>query len=488
MEDSKAKLHQRRDDTTPFVIESEGWGRFMLFGQLDVMKQKTTSLFYNVPSNVKYVTLTFPIMFSKSFLWAWYAINGLDPGELPGTLVEALNVWRYLQFFRLRHDSPIRFDYIQKLNRFPSDDILPDPELFSIMESIFRVIPHAMIPPPVSGRTTPAMLSVEENIRRIRAVLDSGVTDHDWIPPPIENPPRSMDDIPPVFESNGIDKLYLSLLPPGEDVIPPSMKRILVRKSPLTIASSYIVLGLGTPNVRVWYGTPGESVHRIGLIDSQIGLGRIHEPEVAEEQWEVHLTTRYGTSVQLADYRGKVAAYDRNSEEETREYYPLTEVRLTSWVLSGGGTTYHIGKRRFPLQGNIITMSARSPTILSYYGDADPSSVGSGQRLILKDDEIDMNAFGYVWAYLNGQDDIEIPKDSEMNIWNYIRYFGISPSSSFVSLYFIQLAKTMDPPMLIRFLEGIPVGVRATISAFQPKAAGGVSDIQGTINQRQIPK
>ena len=475
-----AELHHRRDDTTPFVIQNGERAPFIICGHLGVMKLKSKIL-KGIPLDVRYVTLTIPPPFLPgSFLWVWHSLNGIEQPEFPSTAAEAVYIWRYLQLFGIDPDSEIVFRYLQELNRVATTSESPNSELSSIMTDMLEKIPKKTIPPPSRGRPTPASLSLEANFKQIRETLTRG-EDSEWEPPRIMIPPRSMDDIPPLFESNGIDRLYLSLNPSEE--IPPSMKGILTKKA----ESGYIVLGLGTPNVRIWNGRapmPDRS-YAIDLDNADIRM--LVDFNVAGS-WDVDLITRYGTLVDMGIYRGKIAVYAKTPEGKDileRDYY--SRYVLSYWSYPVGKTTYYVGRSRIPVQGNIITLSSRSPIISSYYGDYQESSPGSGRREILQEEEIEINAFLYLWAYLNGQDNIQIfNPDSSVAIWYYIRYFGIPMDTRFVDLYFTQIVSLLELDILLPFLDGIPKTIRNSIHTFRA-GEGKLSHINTILSNRGVP-
>ena len=449
-----AELHRRRDDTTPFVIQSEGRSSFLICGQLGVIRLKS-SILRNIPLDIRYITLTIPPPFYiGSFRWLWYSLNGIESTEFPSTASEAIHIWHYLQLFGVDHDSEIVFKYLQGLNRMPIISESPDPLLSSIMTDMLKKIPKNMIPPPTQSKRTEVEVLIPN--------------------------PRSMDDIPPLFESNNIDRLYVSLNPYNEITLP-SMREILTEKVGYS-SSAYVVLGMGTPNVRVWHGRHTGSGYAITLNNANITF--FNPTWDNRRRWRVILEPRYGDNVDMEMYTGKIVEFLKTSDTEAvleREYYPPWEVRLHHWVVPEGKTTYYIGKERSPIQGNIITMSDRSLVISSYYGDFQESSPGSGQREILGEDRaVSMNAFLYVWAYLNGQDNIAIRHSTSSSaIWYYIRYFGIPANSRFVDLFLMQIVNSERLEVLLPLLEEIP----KTIPIFQSKD-GKLSYIDHILNRR----
>lgn len=486
-----AELHYRRDDTTPFIIQSKGKAPSIICGQLGVMRLKS-SILREIPPDIRYITLTIPPPFYIGpFLWVWYSLNGLDNIDFPSTVTEVVYIWRYLRLFGVESDSTIMFRYIQGLNAASLVSKSPDPLLFSIMTDMLEKIPKKMIPPPMTGRTTPVSLSLVEHDRASALSKERTPIDGAWELPRMTNPPRSMDDIPPAFESNGIDRLYLSLNP--DELIPPSMREILTpekdryRPGDTRRENLLLALGSGTPDVRVWSGTrTSRSLYSISLDNNN--TVEMYAVNREQKNWGVILVTQYAEAMEMDNYDGEITVYDRTPETELvlkREHYPRQEIKLSVSVVPEGKTTYYVGKERFPVQGNIITMSDRSPTILSYYGDFQESSHGSGQREIRREDIVDMGAFLYVWAYLNGQDDIKIPSSkSNIAVWDYIRYFGIPLNSRFVDLYFMQVVNTEELIVLWHFLQEIPKSTRDAIPIFQKKE--GTSYINNRLSSRGI--
>lgn len=484
------ELHYRRDDTTPFVIQSEGKASSIICGQLGVMRLNS-GILKDIPPDLPYVTLTIPSpLHIRSFLWVWYSLNGIENPEFPSTVREAIYIWRYLQLFGVDLESTITFQYIKRLNEMSFLDQSPNPELFSIMTDMFEKIHKKMIPPPAAGKETERSRSLDQYITEIELTRErQRDEDEDEDLPALVDPQKqedilgrgvSIDDVHPLFESTIIDRLYLSLNPfPLSTLIPPSMRDILIKDSSQN-DSLYIVLGLGTPNVKMWYGRREEiGGGRYGngyIITLNNGELRINDRSFREGKraWTMEIYTPSGLGVYMTTYNGRVSAYSRATDTDAalnREYYSRLDTKLSPWVVPVGKTTYYIGRGRMPVQGNIITMSSRSPVIHSYYGDRQESSPGSGLReILLEEDVIHVDAFLYVWAYLNGQDNIMIVHpESAVHVWYYIRYFGISKASRFVDLYFMQMLYLPLGGTIVSFLNEIPKSIRNAIPIFQGK-------------------
>ena len=482
MQTARLKLHERRGDTTPFIIASNGRSS-VINGILSVMRLKS-QVFAPIPGEPRYIHLGVSgNLVLNSFLWVWHYLNGLEEAELPQSIPDRIRIWTYLSMFGVDPGSEVVYRYLKLLDEslrdlssFPVEEREMD-ELLVIMTDMLRRVPEGNLPPPLPERKRDDPIPPDDE----KIILDTRLS---------------------MLSMNGVDKLYFSLARSAHPLLlrevvgynyqtglftPVSMVSLAKEEVPAASYGSYgefsvypviVLTGANTMDAHAWKGNVSKSMGRPDIIlavDMLNGFWAEYVLTRIGGKWFVRRMNRRG---EQREYNEMIITWSAQSEEPLERLIakmkdphpiPLSKVIDTIYLRPyKEGTLYHIGRQKYPVYGNVVVMSGRSPTIASFYGDK-TSEPWSGRRDILSEHDVDWTAFIQIWAYLNGQDDTNISflNRRDIKMWELIGYFSLM-GSSIVDNYLFQAGRTLDRDVTASLMRGIPAATRAGFQGLQP--------------------